>query len=416
MTAVAPPRPLFTWLAPPVPWRYLVFSVAASALLLVMGFNSQWVPWDDGLTSLSGTGWSDLAASVSMYLWAVAPALALWRPAVGGTVAAMPFLITLGDSAKTWPLVLFVSLLACAVTATWRSRRAAVVLAGAAMVPVATYAAGRTTIVTGYGFEVERGAASLPNLAFQLLLYALVAAAAVGLGAWMRASYLASQSASALAGRAEAVERESAVVGERARLARDLHDVVAHHVSLIAVRAETAPYTVTDLSPGAAALLSEIADDSRRALDELRGVLGILGRSTVGAELAPQPGATDIAALVEAARRGGDDVVCVPTDLSGVAAAPGYVAYRVVQEALTNARRHAPGATIRLDVTAVGGGVLVRVDNELVDDALAADGLVVDGNGLAGMRERVEALGGTLSVSSGEGRLRVEASIPAEAP
>jgi len=92
-----------------------------------------------------------------------------------------------------------------------------------------------------------------------------------------------------LSAREAAVTRAGAVQSERARLAADLHDVVAHNVSLIAVRAETALYTSPGLGPGARQVLGEIADDARRALDELRGVLGVLHRAEESPELAPSP-------------------------------------------------------------------------------------------------------------------------------
>ena len=391
----------------PVPGRYVVAAAGAFVLLFAMGTQTTWIPFADDTTSLTGGARADLAAGLGLWSWATAPALALWRPVAGGALASLPFAVTVLDPAGTWPVVLVASLLGCAVVSTWRSTRTAVVLAALAMVPVLTYLLGATTIVAPYGAEIERLGASPVNLVVQGLLYAAVAGTAVGLGLWMRASYAAALESSALAHRAGAVERESVVLGERARLARDLHDVVAHHVSLIAVRAETAPYTVTDLSAGATTLLAEIADDSRRALDELRGVLGILVRTSEGADLAPQPGAEDITTLVESARRGGDDVTWTVSDLSGASPAAAYVAYRVVQEALTNARRHAPGAPVRLEVTAVGSGLLVRVDNES-----PAPDEVVDGRGLSGMRERVEALGGTLTVGPVGGSLRIEASVP----
>jgi signal transduction histidine kinase len=393
----------------PVPWRYLALVGLAAPALFVLGQAALWTPWVESGDTLAGSGWSDLAASVSVLLWAAAPAVALWRPWVGGAVAASPFAITLLDVGRTWPLALFASLVICAAAATWRNVRSAVVIAGVALVPVLTYVVGFTTIRTGYGMEVETRGASLGHLGFEVLLYALVALAAVGLGSWMRASWVAGRQAAALAGRAGDVERESAVVGERARLARDLHDVVAHHVSLIAVRAETAPYTVPDLSQGARDVLAAIAEDSRRALDELRGVLGVLRRSSEEPQLAPQPGAADLELLVETARRSGEQVEWTRGELVGVSAAAGYAAYRVVQEALTNARRHAPGAPVRVETVAVGAGVLVRVDNACADGVPAEVG---EGRGLSGMRERVEALGGTLSVRVEDGWWRVEAAVP----
>ena len=234
------------------------------------------------------------------------------------------------------------------------------------------------------------------------------------------------------------VEEQSQVTAERARLARDLHDVVAHHVSLIAVRAETAPYTHPSLPVEARTVLAEIASDARRALDELRGVLGILGRST-GGDRTPQPSWDDVAALVDRAASSGERVTLVGVPVAQLAAdtdaALGYVAYRVVQEGLTNARRHAPGAaaTVRLErtgalavvsvVTAATGGASWQADDEPTAPITPVAPVTrplpsgtpsprEPGHGLAGMRERVEALGGRLVAGPRDGGFALEAILP----
>lgn len=197
------------------------------------------------------------------------------------------------------------------------------------------------------------------------------------------------------------------VAAERARVARDLHDVVAHHVSLVAVRAESAPYVHPDLDPTARTLLADIATDARGALDELRQVLVVLQRSdTSGAERAPQPGAGDIAALVEQARSAGQDVRFSWTSPDDVPPAPGYVLYRAAQESLTNARRHAPGAIVELAVTVADGAARLHAVNPSPARA------VVPGRGLLGMRERTEALGGTLTVDADGGLVTVDVRVP----
>nr|WP_281357571.1 histidine kinase [Isoptericola sediminis] len=195
--------------------------------------------------------------------------------------------------------------------------------------------------------------------------------------------------------RAAAVERQAleveSVAAERARLARDLHDVVAHHVSLVAVRAESAPYTHPHLNEDARHVLAEIADDARSALGELRQVLGVLQR-TAGPGRAPQPTARDVADLVDQARAAGQDVTLTGR-CDDVPDAPGYVLYRAAQEALTNARRHAPGAPTAVELTRAAQGVGLRVTNPVA----RTHAVVTPGRGLTGMRERVEALGGSLT-------------------
>jgi len=206
----------------------------------------------------------------------------------------------------------------------------------------------------------------------------------------------------------EAFEAEAAT-SERARAARDLHDVVAHHVSLVAVRAESAPYVHPELDATARAVLGDIANDARDALDELRQVLTILQRAGhEDAPRLPQPGSADVASLVADARAAGQDVELaepVPT----LPAAQGYVVYRAVQEALTNARRHAPGRVVRVEVAVRSGVVGVRVTNPLAD---AGSGTPDAGRGLLGMRERAEALGGAADHAVDDGTFVLSVSLP----
>ncbi len=151
----------------------------------------------------------------------------------------------------------------------------------------------------------------------------------------------------ALAGQAEATELERArraVLEERARIARELHDVVAHHMSLIAVRAETAPYRLAGLPEPARAEFGSLSGAAREALADMRRLLGVL-RHDEPAGRSPQPQLPDLPALIETARRAGMAVeLSAPPALDQVPAGVGVCAYRIVQEALSNAGRHAPGA------------------------------------------------------------------------
>ena len=222
----------------------------------------------------------------------------------------------------------------------------------------------------------------------------------------------------ALSKREAVVKKVGTAQAERARLARDLHDVVAHHVSLIAVRAETAPYTEPDLPEAHRPVLQEIAGDARRALDELRGVLGVLQRSEDRPELAPQPTLQDLPELVDRACRAGDRVAAYGVDGAWIVPdTVGYVAYRVVQEALTNARRHAPRAPVEVWVERDGDELVVTVANQAPPDARAwphtSEASEGDGLGLSGMTERVEALGGILVAGpDAAGGFRVTARLP----
>ena len=135
------------------------------------------------------------------------------------------------------------------------------------------------------------------------------------------------------------------VLEERARIARDLHDIVAHHMSLVVVQAETAGYRHPDLPDVAREELESISASARAALAETRALLAVLRNEDDEAEHAPQPGLEQLGELVEGARRAGQDVAA-DVRLDGDALRPGtsLAAYRIVQESLANAARHAPGA------------------------------------------------------------------------
>ena len=215
----------------------------------------------------------------------------------------------------------------------------------------------------------------------------------------------------ALVERNEQVEREAAqrvalaASDERARIAREMHDVVAHGLSTIVVQADGARYAAgldPDVAPQA---LETIAATGRASLTEMRHTLGLL-RAGDGVELRPQPGIADLAELVV-----GDDVdATLPGPTTAVPDGVALTAYRVVQEALTNVRKHAgPGVRVRV-VVAVDEQVTVLVEDDGRGAAVTAGG---DGLGLLGMRERVQAHGGTLEAGPRPGGgWRVAARLP----
>ncbi|MBG6106152.1 signal transduction histidine kinase [Micromonospora vinacea] len=223
----------------------------------------------------------------------------------------------------------------------------------------------------------------------------------------------------ALAAQAELSEREQerrAVLEERTRIARELHDVVAHHMSLIAVQAETAPYRLTDVPAPVAAEFVAIAASARDALTDMRRLLGVLRSETSGPQTAPQPDLTDLGAMVDAARRAGLPVTldAEPVDDDRVPAPVGLAAYRIVQEGLANAARHAAGAAVRVTVRAGQSGLGVRVENSPADVRPTADG--GSGHGLTGMRERATSLGGTFTAGPlPGGGYAVAAELPYDA-
>jgi signal transduction histidine kinase len=220
----------------------------------------------------------------------------------------------------------------------------------------------------------------------------------------------------ALAAQTERTELEQArraVLEERTRIARELHDVVAHHMSLIAVRAETAPYRLSDLPESARAEFGSISEVAREALAEMRRLLGVL-RHDEPAGLAPQPQLSDLPELVDAARRAGVSVeLSVPSALDRVPSGIALCAYRIVQESLSNASQHAPGAPVTVSVDHGAGAVVLQVANGPGAPAGPCRSEPGPGHGLTGMRERVALLGGSLSAGpSAGGGFVVSAVLP----
>ena len=203
-----------------------------------------------------------------------------------------------------------------------------------------------------------------------------------------------------------------AVLEERVRIARELHDVVAHHVSVIGVQAGAARRVMARQPDRAEEALSSIETSSRQAVLELHRLLGVLRRADQPEELAPQPDLAQLPELVARAERGGLTVELViegePRTLSRTLEVS---AYRVIQEALTNALRHSGGttATVRIDYRPA------VLEIEVLDDGTAAvpSPAVVGGHGLMGMRERVGLHGGHLRAGRAPGGgFAVHATFP----
>ena len=224
---------------------------------------------------------------------------------------------------------------------------------------------------------------------------------------------------------------EHTVRGERARIARELHDVVAHHISMVAVQAETARLTTPGLSAAGAQRFTEIGGTARAGLTEMRRLLGVLrdDAEDAGAKVAdrhPQPGLPQLAELIDAAR---EATASHATRLivSGPVADfdPGVelAAYRIVQEALTNARRHAPGAAVDVELRYDDHVLHLRIrdngpgpeDPMGVGGSGSAPSPGAGGHGLLGMRERALAVGGSLRTGAAAGGgFCVEADLPAK--
>jgi signal transduction histidine kinase len=209
-----------------------------------------------------------------------------------------------------------------------------------------------------------------------------------------------------------AAERElRSVVEERARIARELHDVVAHHMSMITVQAETARFRHTGLPEAAVAEFTEIASVARRSLSELRGLLSALRDDGADPHRTPQPTLADLPSLVDRITAAGTPVQLTVTPV--VADLPQVVqlaVYRIVQESLSNVVRHAPGAQARVAIVQEKRTLTVEITNERPPHRRPAP--PTEGHGLKGLRERVTLLGGTFEVTQPDGGWRVTAMLP----
>ena len=237
---------------------------------------------------------------------------------------------------------------------------------------------------------------------------------AIGIYVRTRAQLLA-----ALRERAERAEAErellarDAVLTERTRIAREMHDAVGHRVTLMVLQAGA-----IEMAAGDPARVEQLAGQAqtagRQALDELRQMVGVLRAGEADdAPLAPQPDLSALARLVDESRQAGMAVEFTgPPDDTSVDPAASRAAYRIVQEALTNAGKHAPGAAVTVAVERPAGQLVVRVLNGPGSAAGSAPG---GGYGLVGLGERVRTLGGRLTTGPRlDGGFCVEAALPAE--
>ena len=232
-------------------------------------------------------------------------------------------------------------------------------------------------------------------------------------GAWVRTR---AELLGALRERAERAEAErellakDAVLTERTRIAREMHDAVGHRVSLMVLQAGAIEMAAGD--PDRVATLAEqVQTAGRQALDELRQAVGVLrSGETEDAPLAPQPGLDDLERLVKECRSAGMAVELHSPPALAVDPVTSRAAYRIVQEALTNAGKHAPGAPVTVDVDRHERALVVRVRN---GTGQRAGDPSSGGFGLVGLRERVRTLGGTLRAEPRlDGSFLVEAVLP----
>ncbi len=382
------------------PWRPRRRSLDWALVLVVIIIGPS-------IAGISGTPTNDDRYSGGLLWLAVGPLLVAavlgvrrpldgWRLSLVGltlTAAVFPPLPPQAPLLDNWQWLLWCPLL---LATAWASPRRVAV--GVAVVSVVALG-----VVGWLGLASFELALHLP-IALGGVLGPLVVGASLG------ARWDARRALEAEQARTAEAQAARGALAERARIAREMHDVVAHHLSLIAVRCETAPYRLASLDPRAGGELEEVAGTARSALTELQRLLGVLRAEDQDAERAPQPGAGDLGVLLDGVRAAGVDVeahveeVPLPDTL-------GLSVFRIVQQALSNAAQHSPGGPVRVSVTRDGGALRV----EVVNGPGTAPGTPGAGTGLTGMRERAELHGGCLAAAPTEGGgFRVLAELPLE--
>ncbi|MDJ0379973.1 sensor histidine kinase [Streptomyces sp. G-G2] len=401
-------EPLFAQ-APKVWQRRLPYAVVAAAVLSLLPVTITVLTND----YKAGGGWAGalgVAQTVPLLLAPTRPLIAWAVVLLADTVGAFVLIHADRITGQPWPwtpMVIVGYLLLMAALGLRESIRTLVA------VWLATGAVGALI-----GFSQPDGVTNTHALLFVLAGVMLVVTGALrGVGDAQRR--VAEQESIS-----EGERAQRTLLEERARIARELHDVVAHHMSVITVQADSAPYRLPGLPEEVRQEFGSIAASARESLSEMRRLLVVLRGDGPDGERAPQPGLARLQQLVEATVRAG-----LPVELSlaeGAARAAEAVpavdlsAYRIVQEALANVVRHAPGATTRVSVrhdVRGAGEVLVLVVNG------RARGAAVDlessgtGHGLVGMRERVRLTGGTLDTGPlPDGGFRVAARLPLRSP
>jgi signal transduction histidine kinase len=399
-----------TGTASPLEWLY----IRRHDLLLDGAFAGATILAEILLTAVLPPELRTTGGALAAAGWSVVGALpiVLRRAATWTAVIAFTAVVVAGGAAGAYPLGHQISLFALGYTVAARfAVRPAVVATVLLWLPIGVLN------VSGDRSAAARGAVAAPA-GFLLLANVLIALVVFFVGRTVHGRRDAAQVLQERASAAEANQRAlalHAVADERRRIARELHDVVAHHISVIGVLSTGARRVLRRDPDAADQALGTIADTSRTTLREMRRLLDVLRTDEEpDAELAPQPGLTGIEALVEQVREAGLpvhwEVIGEPVALeAGVALA----VYRIVQEALTNTLKHAGIATasVRLRFDPCG------LEVEVCDDGrgpLPHSGAGV-GHGLVGMRERVALYGGTLHTGHRPGGgFAVRARIPAE--
>lgn len=374
------------------------------------------------LAGLAGGGWSMSWSTALLAAFTWLPLLLLGshpRWALGGAIAAQ----TLWSAeVPLWGPVQFTAVPVAVLVATY-SVTARSPLRRALVIAVV---AGASQLITGIVLRPGH----LDTTTFAVNLTAL--SAGIGLLVRDRRERLHLMEDRAVrAERDRSTEARRQVNAERVRIARDLHDVLAHNIALINAQSGVAAYLLRTDPAAAEKALNDITQHSRQALDELRATVGLLRQddpdddlevgepagalgATPAAGRHPTPGVADLPALLQRYRDSGSTIVAhqrgEPVALS---AQTGIAAYRIVQEALTNAAKHAPTAGVEVDLTWSACALDVRVSNDTTAAEATGHRGVGTGHGLIGMRERATAAGGSLDIDRDQGTFRITAHLPA---
>lgn len=345
-----------------------------------------------------------------------------WHPPRAAGVAWMALTCLPLVFRSRWPLPVVVLTLAADLTHMALALNYALAPA-ASLVALYTFAARtsrRTAWITGFLASlaitgVYAASHHEPLLVGTSLLRFDFAIAATALGDAVRSRRLHLARVEARAERAERTREEEArrrVTEERVRIARELHDVVAHHITLVNAQAGVAHHLVRTDPDRAYQALAHIKDNSRAALDELRATVGLLRRPEDAPDSrAPLPGLGDLDGLVGSMRGGGLSVQVVRTGLPrAVAPATELTAYRIIQEALTNTHKHASATQARVTLHYGASTLRVTVTDDGSPRPAKGEGT---GHGLIGMRERATAIGGTVTAGPApDGGFEVVAELP----
>ncbi|MFK4065225.1 sensor histidine kinase [Streptomyces sp. NPDC029674] len=390
-----PPRTTGGWPARLLPKRIRGYAVwAPHAMVIAAALCTVFIAYQVGL------GGNEVAYLLAGFVPAAAVLMTLVRP-VGAywvSIVSTPFTAVLGDTWDGWPWTppaFFAHIVVMVVVAARTGPRTA------AWMWLGTAA---------YGLFAEAflgGASSSdapPMLFFSALALLITTVVHVRREAQREVTVQRTVTA---------IERDKrTLLEERTTIARELHDVVAHHMSVVAIQAEAAPYRVENPPPELEQAFVTIRENAVSALTELRRVLGVVRAEDYEAPDAPQPTLADLDRLLDNVRDAGLTVDKVIT--GAVRELPQGVelsAYRIVQEALSNSLRHAPGAAARVEVGYVLGGLGLRIVNG------PATGLVKPspgaGHGITGMRERVTMLNGEMTAEpTAEGGYEVTVFLP----